>query len=152
MKQAPIEALNYRGLLPAVRPSTGGVQPLRPGVPLDQGQPSAFDHALERALQPPPNPDEAVEEAGVEAADFKISRHAAGRLSSRGIELSAQDVEELALALDTLAQRNAKESLVLFGDNAFVFGVPKRTLITAMTRQEAMGTVFTNIDSAMVLR
>jgi hypothetical protein len=42
--------------------------------------------------------------------------------------------------------------LVLFGENAFILGVEKRTLITAMTRKEAMGTVFTNIDSAIVLR
>ncbi|MBL8615291.1 MAG: hypothetical protein JNM72_06765 [Deltaproteobacteria bacterium] len=152
MKQTTVDALNYRGMLPSLRPSTGGVQPLRPGVPLEQGQPSAFDHALERVLQPPPDPDEPVEEAGDGADEFHISRHAAGRLSSRGIELTKQDVEELSLALDALARRNAKESLVLFGENAFVFGVPKRTLITAMTRREAMGTVFTNIDSAMVLR
>jgi 20S proteasome subunit alpha 7 len=33
-----------------------------------------------------------------------------------------------------------------------ILGVEKRTLITAMTRKEAMGTVFTNIDSAIVLR
>ena len=41
---------------------------------------------------------------------------------------------------------------MLFGENAFILGVEKRTLITAMTRKEAMGTVFTNIDSAIVLR
>jgi len=57
----------------------------------------------------------------------------------------------LAEAMDTLAKREAKESLVLLGENAFVVGVPKRTVITAMTRKEAMGTVFTNIDSALIL-
>lgn len=152
MKPTGTEALNYRGLLTTVRPSTGGVAPLRPGVPLEQGQPSAFEHHLEVALAPVVNPDEAVEEAASELGELRISRHAAGRLSSRGIDLSDQDVEELAGALDLLQQRKAKESLVLFGENAFILGVEKRTLITAMTRKEAMGTVFTNIDSAIVLR
>jgi hypothetical protein len=38
------------------------------------------------------------------------------------------------------------------GDHAFVVGVPRRTVITAMTRQEAVGSIFTNIDSTLVMR
>jgi flagellar operon protein len=53
-------------------------------------------------------------------------------------------------ALDQLDRRGAKESLVLMGDRAFVVGVPNRTVITVVDRSEAMGTVFTNIDSTFV--
>ena len=33
---------------------------------------------------------------------------------------------------------------------ALIVGVPKRTVITAMSRSEAMGNIFTNIDSTLV--
>lgn len=151
MKPNPIETLHYRSVLAVSRPVGDGVVPVRPGVPLDQGQPSAFDHAIERLLKPPPSPDETVESLGDGASALHFSRHAAARLNSRGIDLKPEDLEALAEAMDTLAKREAKESLVLLGENAFVVGVPKRTVITAMTRKEAMGTVFTNIDSALIL-
>jgi flagellar operon protein len=87
-----------------------------------------------------------------EAVDVYFSRHALGRVESRGIALTEEDLEEIAGAIDTLSSKEAKESLVLQGENAFIVGVPKRTIITAMSRKEALGTVFTNIDSAIVLR
>ena len=48
-------------------------------------------------------------------------------------------------------KRGARESLVLMDDMALIVGVPKRTVITAMSRSEAMGNIFTNIDSTLVV-
>jgi hypothetical protein len=39
---------------------------------------------------------------------------------------------------------------VLTGDNAFIVGVPKRTVITVMSREEALGQIFTDLDSTYV--
>jgi flagellar operon protein len=64
--------------------------------------------------------------------------------------VNAQDQARLETAVDELSQRGAKESLVLMDDRAYVVGVPKRTVITVMSREEAMGQVFTNIDSTYV--
>jgi len=106
---------------------------------------TAFDHFLREAEQT----------SGGQPADtgsVQFSRHATARLRSRGIELSPDDLDEIGKAVDRLAERNASESLLLVGENAFVVGVPKRTVITAMTRGEAVGSIFTNIDSTLVVR
>jgi flagellar operon protein len=81
-----------------------------------------------------------------------FSKHAATRLKSRGIILNAQDIQDLSEAIDRLESKNARESLLLLGEHAFIVGVPKRTVITAMTRREAVGSIFTNIDSTLVVR
>ena len=83
---------------------------------------------------------------------IEFSKHARARLESRGIDLSDHDLQQLSGAVDRLAERGAQESLVMLDDNAFIVGVPKRTVITAMSSTEAMGNVFTNIDSTIVLR
>lgn len=88
-------------------------------------------------------------EEGTEEVVF--SRHAKARLESRGIELDAEQFERLGEGIDQLGQRGAKESLVLMDDMALIVGVPKRTVITAMSRNEAMGNIFTNIDSTLVV-
>jgi flagellar operon protein len=56
----------------------------------------------------------------------------------------------LTQAVDKLMERGAKESLVLTADAAYVVGVPQRTVITAMSRSEALGQIFTQIDSTFV--
>ena len=81
-----------------------------------------------------------------------FSKHAATRLKSRGINLSDQDIQDLSEAIDRLESKNARESLLLLGEHALIVGVPKRTVITAMTRREAVGSIFTNIDSTLVVR
>ena len=52
--------------------------------------------------------------------------------------------------MDQLELKGAKESLVLLDDVALIVGVPKRTVITAMSRDEALGNLFTGIDSAVL--
>jgi flagellar operon protein len=84
--------------------------------------------------------------------ELRWSRHATARLRSRGIELDQQSTEELSEAVDLLASKGAKESLVLYDEHAFIVGVQRRTVITAMTRDEAVGSIFTNIDSTIVVR
>jgi len=84
--------------------------------------------------------------------ELRWSRHATARLRSRGIELNEQATEELTEAVDLLESKGAKESLVLYDEHAFIVGVQRRTVITAMTRDEAVGSIFTNIDSTIVVR
>jgi flagellar operon protein len=129
-----------------INPAAGGrTQPRPAKKPGSTG----FDQALERMLRDrPPPPLEQQQPA--ESGEIKFSRHAEARLQSRGIELSEEDRQQLSSAFDQLADRGAKESLVLMGDRAYVVGVPKRTVITAMSRSEALGTIFTNIDSTFV--
>lgn len=80
---------------------------------------------------------------------LRFSRHAEARLESRGISLDEAQFERLGQAVDKLDKRGAKESLVVMDDHAFIVGVPKRTVITAMSRTEAVGNIFTQIDSTL---
>ena len=81
----------------------------------------------------------------------RLSQHALERLKSRGITLSETDMKNLAGAVDSVAQKGGKDSLIMMGNAALVVSVKNRTVVTAMDRQGMQGNVFTNIDSAVVL-
>lgn len=158
IESSSIETLDYaRALRPGVRQPVG-VRPITKGRATQGGGPTAFEHALERVLSPSaqvdPDADATHEVLDDEEGlpDVRFSRHAAGRLRSRGIELGEDELELLSGAIDRLSARSARESLLLMGDKAFIVGVERRTVITAMTRKEAVGSIFTNIDSTLVVR
>jgi flagellar operon protein len=84
------------------------------------------------------------------AQGITFSNHAQERLKSRGISLSPTDMEKLEGAVDSVAKKGGKDSLVLLGDAALVVSVKNRTVVTALDRASMQGTVFTNIDSAVI--
>lgn len=83
--------------------------------------------------------------------EVKFSQHAQERLKSRNITLSATDLANLEGAVNSVAQKGGKESLVMMGDAALVVSVKNRTVVTAMDRSQMKGNVFTNIDSAVII-
>jgi flagellar operon protein len=138
----PIDRI-YDRLVDSPAPSRG---------PGSVGDPRAFDAALEAEARRLESESQSEPGAAPPSWDVHFSRHAEGRLRSRQIELGPAELGELSQAIDRLSERKARESLLLMGDHAFVVGVEKRTVITAMTRKEAIGSIFTNIDSTLVLR
>ena len=97
-------------------------------------------------------PQAAGFDAMLAAAQSKItfSEHAKTRLAERGIAISEQSLAQLGRAVDELAGKGARESLVYLDGTAFVVSVPKRTVITAMDGR-AKDNIITNIDSAAIL-
>jgi flagellar operon protein len=85
------------------------------------------------------------------AQGVKFSQHAQDRLRARNINLSANDLVNLEGAVNSVAQKGGKESLVMMGDSALVVSIKNRTVVTAMDRAQMKGNVFTNIDSAVVI-
>ena len=85
------------------------------------------------------------------AQALKFSQHAQERLAARGINLSATYLQKLSGAVDSVAQKGGKDSLIMMGDAAFVVSVKNRTVVTAMDRANMRGNVFTNIDSALIV-
>ena len=83
--------------------------------------------------------------------EVKFSQHAQERLRARNISFSASDIANLEGAVNSVAQKGGKESLVMMGDAALVVSVKNRTVVTAMDRSQMKGNVFTNIDSAVVI-
>ncbi|OGR30927.1 MAG: flagellar protein [Desulfuromonadaceae bacterium GWB2_53_15] len=85
------------------------------------------------------------------AQGLKFSQHAQDRLKARNITLSANDLANLEGAVNSVAQKGGKESLVMMGDSALVVSIKNRTVVTAMDRTQLKGNVFTNIDSAVII-
>ena len=81
----------------------------------------------------------------------KFSQHAQDRLRARNINFSANDLANLEGAVNNVAQKGGKESLVMMGDAALVVSIKNRTVVTAMDRSQMHGNVFTNIDSAVII-
>lgn len=131
--------------------SLGAAALTAPGARAAGGRPAApntaFDALLEGSFEQPLSVADLQE-----TSSLRFSRHATSRLRSRDIALTRGDLAQLEDAVDQLAHKGAQESLVLQGENAFIVGVPRRTVITALPRHEAVGSIFTNIDSTMVVR
>lgn len=81
----------------------------------------------------------------------KFSQHAQDRLRARNITFSAADLANLEGAVNSVAQKGGKESLVMMGDSALVVSIKNRTVVTAMDKSQMRGNIFTNIDSAVMI-
>mgnify|MGYP001335300589 CR=1 FL=1 len=85
------------------------------------------------------------------AQGLRFSQHAQDRLKARGITLTDNDLQKLEGAVNSVAMKGGRESLVMLGDAALVVSVKNRTVVTAVDRESMKGNVFTNIDSAVVI-
>ncbi len=135
--------------IPGAGPLPRGVTtPTTRSGPLRTGP--GFAASLDRLLDGP-HPDLVVEGAEIgHARPVVLSRHAEARVASRGIPFGPDEREELRDALNTLDGRGAQKALVLTGQQAWIVGVPKRTVITVMSREEALGQVFTDLDATYI--
>jgi flagellar operon protein len=82
---------------------------------------------------------------------LKLSGHAQTRLQSREIELDQDAWERVMQGVEKAAEKGAKESLVMVDDVALIVSVKNRTVITAVESARLKESVFTNIDSAVIV-
>ena len=87
-----------------------------------------------------------------EQSGIKFSAHALKRLESRDISLSNQDMALLKDAVNRAEAKGAKESLILMDQMALVVSIKNRTVITAVDNGSLKENVFTNIDSAVIVK
>jgi flagellar operon protein len=111
----------------------GGVDGLKARQPLALPKERSFDAFLEG-----------------EVNKLKFSKHAQQRLESRNIQLNEADLSSLEQAVGLAEQKGAQDSLVMLRDLAFIVNVPNKTVVTALDGKSAGGSVFTNIDSAVI--
>ncbi len=83
--------------------------------------------------------------------NIAFSRHARERLFSRNLELSDEQLNNIAGAIDKADAKGSRETLVLSDDAAFVVSVPNRTVITVFDRDNLREGVVTSIDSAVII-
>lgn len=82
---------------------------------------------------------------------LKFSSHALKRLHDRGISMNKERMQEIEAAVDKVAAKGARESLVLTDEAAYIVSVENRTVITALDKGSMNGNVFTNIDSTILV-
>lgn len=80
----------------------------------------------------------------------KVSKHAEKRLQLRDLQLGSNDYHEISQAMDDLATKGSRESLLIYKDMGLIANIHNRTIITAMDMNE-LSTV-TNIDSAKFIK
>ena len=82
---------------------------------------------------------------------LSFSAHALQRLEQRDITLTSQDLTRLQEAVSQVAAKGGRDTLIHMNDVSYVINVPNRTVITALDQSTSNDSVFTQIDSAMVL-
>lgn len=130
-------------LLPPAEPSLGGMllDAFAPAsAPAGGTPPSSPSRASAAAPAVAPAP----------ASSLQLSNHASQRLDQRGVTLGDAEKNRLLQALDTLASKGARTSLVMLEGVAYVVHVPSQTVVTALRPTSGKEAVFTKIDSAVV--
>lgn len=123
---------------PTERTKRAGAQPTGPG----------FAQVLRETAQPAKSTPAARPGSG--SAPVTFSGHALQRLERRGINIDAETAQRLSEGVDRAASKGSRTAVVLIDQNAFVVGVPARTVVTAVGRDNMKEHVFTNIDSAVI--
>jgi flagellar operon protein len=82
----------------------------------------------------------------------RFSAHALQRLQDRQIELGEGELAKINDAVRAADKKGARSSLLLYQDLALVASVKNRTIITAMGGKDLQEHVFTNIDSAVIIK
>jgi flagellar operon protein len=91
-----------------------------------------------------------LQESILRGKDIKISAHAQQRMEERNIHLEESDIKALKGAMDSLEEKGARESLMLYKDHAFIASIRNRTIITSIDSEGVE--VVTNIDSAIIVK
>ncbi len=86
-----------------------------------------------------------------EIAKLNMSANAESSIKTNGINLSDLDKIKLESAINRAESKNAKESMIMMKDNAFIVDVPNRTIINTISSEELKSSVITGIDSAIFL-
>jgi flagellar operon protein len=86
-----------------------------------------------------------------ESREVKFSAHALQRMRERGVTISTSEKAQITQALNEAESKGARETLLLMDGKALVASVPNRTIITVVSETGIENTVFTNIDSAVLV-
>ncbi len=84
-----------------------------------------------------------------ELSKLKFSGHAQSRMESRNINLSNTEMLRLESAIEKAELKDAKESLVLMDEKAFIVNITNRTVVTLLNKNQMEDNVVTKIDSAV---
>jgi flagellar operon protein len=81
----------------------------------------------------------------------KFSTHCLKRLEQNKIQVSPEQLNKLNSAVDKAESKGSRESCIMMDDMAFIVSVNNRTVITVVDGPRMKDSVFTNIDSAVIV-
>ena len=81
----------------------------------------------------------------------KFSSHCLKRLEQNNIQVSPQQLDKLNNAVERAQVKGARESCIVMDNMAFIVSINNKTVITVVDEQRMKDSVFTNIDSAVIL-
>ena len=82
---------------------------------------------------------------------LNFSKHAAKRMSERGIAVDNQLMSNLVQAVEDARKKGARDVAVIGAQGVFIVNVPNNTVVTTMSQNDMRERVFTNIDSAVLM-
>ena len=138
---------------------TGAGVSAESGIPTFRGSNGLWEnHPVERVASPEGFIDDPAlvwrfyseRRANAGAVKPNPGHHALARLERRGISIAPATAQRLGAGVDRAAAKGSRAAVVFVDQNAFVVGVPSRTVITAVDREHMREHVFTNIDSAVI--
>ncbi len=126
-------------------------------IPNQPAQPSAASPVKQSGAQPHKAENGAVfaelwQQEMQKSMAVKFSAHAMQRLQNRSIELGEGDLAKINDAVAAADRKGARSSLLLYDDIAMVASIRNKTIITAMNGEELREHIFTNIDSAVIIK
>ena len=120
-------------------------------IPLTTGVPGSAAAVAGSRSQTDNTSFQEVLEQAAQKTELSFSKHAAGRVAQRGIELSQTGLERLEEGLRMARDKGLDDTLILMDGSAFIVNAQNGTVITAMRSQDLSGRVFTNIDGTVIL-
>lgn len=84
-------------------------------------------------------------------AGLNFSKHAAKRMTERGIAVDNQLMSDLEHAVEGARKKGAKDVAIIGRQGVFIVNVPNNTVVTTMCENDMRERVFTNIDSAVLM-
>ncbi|MCI8360307.1 MAG: flagellar biosynthesis protein [Clostridiales bacterium] len=104
----------------------------------------SFEAALQREMQ-------LAQEVRQPVREVAFSKHAISRAEERGIDITADLIDQLRGGMIRAQAKGATNILAMDTDKAFIINVPSAKVITAITQDEMKENIFTNIDGAVFL-
>lgn len=82
---------------------------------------------------------------------IQLSIHAAKRLQERNMDMTGDELLKLKKAIGQLKAKGAQDSLIITAKGAYIVDVGGNKIVTAMTKDNMNGNVFTKIDSTLIV-
>lgn len=83
--------------------------------------------------------------------ELTMSKHASERLSNRNIQVTQEQWQQISRKLTEADKKGITEAVVIDDGMALVVSVKNRTIVTAMSRNEASNHIFSNINGTILL-